>query len=65
MTTLAKPLTRRVETDHGRCQIALTIHPGGLLELREKGARQSYSITLLSVYQMAVELARPAKRGRR
>ena len=61
MTTLNKPLTRRVDADCGRLPLAITIHPNGLIEFREKGSRRSYSIPAMACYRMAVQSTKPTK----
>lgn len=55
MTDLRKSLTRRVAADQGRVQLAITVHPNGLLTFREKGARKSYTISAMTCYYMAVK----------
>jgi hypothetical protein len=55
MTTLIKPLTRRVNADQGRVPLAITIHPNGLISFREKGARKSYTISAMTCYALAVK----------
>jgi hypothetical protein len=54
MTNLSKPLTRRVDADSGRVQIAITINPAGTLTFREKVSRRSYTTTIMACYKLAV-----------
>lgn len=55
MTTLKKAVTRRVDADHGRVPIAITIHPEGFLTFREKGNRRSYTLSIMYAYRLAVQ----------
>ena len=55
MTDLKKPVTRRVQADHGRVSIAVTIFPHGVLGFREKGSRRGYTLSIMGAYYMAVK----------
>jgi hypothetical protein len=61
MTTISKPVTRRVDLDAGRVPVAVTIYPHGVIGFREKGARKEYFLTIMSAYRLAVEMDRKRK----
>ncbi len=70
MTTITKPVTRRVASrlPHGfRDTLIITLHPGGVVEVREP-RRKGYSFDLGLLYAKAVikeGWEKGRKRGRR
>jgi hypothetical protein len=55
MTTLLKPIRRRVDADQGRVPIIVTVYPGGVLGFRELRSRTEYTLSVMSAYRMAVQ----------
>lgn len=71
MTTIRKPLRRRVQCDgqvpHGvNPELVITLYPGGMLGLRETGRRQSSEIQVHVgvIYARALAGQAREKRGR-
>lgn len=65
MTRLTKPVTR-VTAPHNpygtlRRDINITLEPGGLITLREARRRQSYSITVDSLFLLLIRREHDAK----
>jgi len=59
MSTIAtRPVTRQTSAttfERGRRPIIITIHPCGDIELRAKGLKTSYRLTLEAMYALAVK----------
>jgi hypothetical protein len=60
MTTLTKPIARecRIEPRGGKAstlQVIVTLYPGGVIGLRDKGRRKEYTLPLSTVYYLAAE----------
>lgn len=58
MTTITKPVYRRFELDRGKFLLNVGLHPNGMIQFREYGARRIYQYPIQRVYFLAVEAAR-------
>lgn len=63
MTHLAKPVKRscRIEPKGGRgnhLDVVVTLYPGAVIGLRDKGRRKEYTLPLSTVYYLAAEARR-------
>lgn len=57
MTDLKRIIKRKVESRTLRYPLIVQLEPGGILKLREKGARRWYSISLEALYKKLVASA--------
>jgi len=59
MTTLHKPVKRSVQLipkgGGSRLEVVVTLYPGGVIGLRDKGRRKEYTLPLSTVYYLAAE----------
>ena len=55
MTVCKKPTCRVVSTALG--EIVVTLHPNGLISMREKGGRRTYDLSVITAYRIAVQAA--------
>ena len=58
MTQLRKPVKRSlslVGKGSWRREIIVTLYPGGVIGLRDKGRRREYTLPLATVYMLAAE----------
>lgn len=55
MTPISRPVTRVTLLPHRGRLLVVTLGPGDVLYLREKGRRYAYGIDLASCYDMAVK----------
>lgn len=57
MTRLTKPVTRETDARGWRRKrnLIVSLLPGDLIELREKGTRKRWTITIEAVYDIAVK----------
>ena len=71
MTDLLKPIrrvARNLRVPHGiKPDLVVTLHPGGLIGLRESGRRKEYALDIGELYRAAVvrEFAEARKNRRR
>jgi hypothetical protein len=69
MTRTTKPVTRettaRVREVGQMRPVVITIEPSGIVTLRAKGTRQSYSLPVDALYDLAVKKAVEAERRQR
>ena len=66
MTDLDKSITRRTRVLSPEARprpIVVTLHPSGMLSLREHGRRMAFEIPLLTCYKYAVRLEADRKRA--
>jgi hypothetical protein len=63
MITLTKPVSRKVNIPGWKRPMILTVHPNGLLEMRELAGRRTYTANLLSVFYQSVKAQGGGKRG--
>jgi hypothetical protein len=65
MTTLTKPVYRRIEFERGKFLLNVGLHPNGMISFREYGSRRTYQYPIERVYFLAVEAARAERKKAR
>ena len=71
MTVLSRKVRRVVRPENGRRDLVVILHPGAdpLVEVREKGRRSGYAVTVARLFTMlairAADVARAEKLAKR
>lgn len=60
MTHLHKPVSRSLKLEPrggrgNRIEVIITLYPGGIIGLRDKGRRKEYTLPLTTVYYLAAK----------